>query len=298
MKLDYVVRETTTNLRRNITLTFAAIMTVAVSLALVGSTLLLRQAVENQSARWEDGIQLIIFLQRTITDEQRTALEDAIDSNPQIAESRFVDVEESHEEAVRLFGRNAAMTERLEADPEMIPPSFRLVPETKAAPAIESLREQFEGQPGVRSVAGETASVKTVRGVSGFSQSAMLAIAVSLLVAALMLILNAIRMAMFARRREIEVMKLVGATNWFIRVPFMIEGIVQGLVGALLAVGAVWGLDNAMQRASQNEDYRAILESFVVSSTEFTWTAIIVLVLGIVIGAAGSGWALSRFLKV
>jgi cell division transport system permease protein len=113
-----------------------------------------------------------------------------------------------------------------------------------------------------------------------------------------MLILNAIRMAMFARRREIEVMKLVGATNWFIRVPFMLEGIVQGVVGAFVALGAVWALDSAMDRAAQNADYQAIMGGFVASSSEFTVTAVIVVVLGIVIGAAGSGWALSRFLKV
>ena len=80
MKFDYILRETAINLRRNITLTLAAIVTVAVSLALFGSTLLLRQGVENQSARWQDGVQVLVFLQRTITDEQRTALEKSIDA--------------------------------------------------------------------------------------------------------------------------------------------------------------------------------------------------------------------------
>jgi cell division transport system permease protein len=117
-------------------------------------------------------------------------------------------------------------------------------------------------------------------------------------VAALLLILNAIRMAMFARRREIEVMKLVGATNWFIRVPFMLEGIFQGLIGSLLALGAVTALDSAMNRAAANRDYHTILEGFVASPGEFRLTAVIVVVLGITIGSAGSVWALSRFLRV
>ena len=151
---------------------------------------------------------------------------------------------------------------------------------------------------GVQAATGETEGVKTVRGVSRFGQLGMLVAAVILLVAALMLILNAIRMAMFARRREIEVMKLVGATNWFIRVPFMLEGIVQGIVGAVLALGAVFALDRFMQSAAENEDYRAIMEGFVATSGELIWTAVVVMLLGIVIGAAGSGWALSRFLKV
>jgi cell division transport system permease protein len=298
MKLDYILRETVINLRRNITLTFAAIVTVAVSLALFGSTLLLRQGVDNMSARWQDGIQVIVWLQRAVTDDQRVALEEAIESNPDVADYVYVDVDESYEEARRLFRANTAMLQRLEEDPAMVPPSYRLVPRTTEAGAVEGLRRQYEGQAGVQAATGETEGVKTVRGVSDFSQRAMLAIAVGLLVAALMLILNAIRMATFARRREIEVMKLVGATNWFIRVPFMLEGIIQGLVGGLLALGAVWALDNAMDSAARNPDYDAILEGFVASGGQFTWTAVVVVVLGIVIGAAGSGWALSRFLKV
>jgi cell division transport system permease protein len=298
VKFDYILRETAINLRRNITLTLAAVVTVAVSLALFGSTLLVRQGVSNVSARWEQGIELIVFLDRTITDEQRAALQDSIDTNPEVDDYRFVDVDESHDEAMRLFERNAAMRERLEADPEMVPPSYRIVPATKQASTINNLQAQFAAMPGVRDAVGESSSVKTVRGVSDFMQTAMLIIAVGLLVAALMLILNAIRMAMFARRREIEVMKLVGATNWFIRVPFMLEGIVQGLVGALIALGAVYALDGAMKRAAENTDYQAVMQGFVASTGEFFTTGAVVVVLGIVIGAAGSGWALSRFLRV
>ena len=298
MKFDYILRETAINLRRNITLTLAAIVTVGVSLALFGSTLLLRQGVENQSARWQDGVQVLVFLQRNITDEQRTALEKSIKENPAVDSFEDVDVEESNQEARRLIRGNAAMLQRLEADPEMVPPSYRLVPQTTETGTVESLRRQYEGQPGVQAATGETEGVKTVRGVSHFGQLGMLVAAVILLVAALMLILNAIRMATFARRREIEVMKLVGATNWFIRVPFMLEGIIQGLLGGLLAFAAVWGLDRWMQSAARNPDYNDILGGFVASTGEFIWTSGVVVALGIGIGAAGSGWALSRFLKV
>jgi cell division transport system permease protein len=298
VKFDYILRETAINLRRNITLTLAAIVTVGVSLALFGSTLLLRQGVENQSARWQDGVQVLVFLQRNITEEQRTALEASISKNPEVDSFRYVDVEESNQEARRLFRGNAAMLQRLEADPEMVPPSYRLVPQTTETGTVESLRRQYEGQPGVQAATGETEGVKTVRGVSHFGQLGMLVAAVILLVAALMLILNAIRMATFARRREIEVMKLVGATNWFIRVPFMLEGIIQGLVGGLLAFAAVWGLDRWMQSAARNPNYDDILGGFVASTGEFIWTSGVVVALGIGIGAAGSGWALSRFLKV
>jgi cell division transport system permease protein len=298
VKFDYIARETTTNLRRNITLTIAAIMTVAVSLALFGSTLLVRQGVDNVSARWQDGIEVIAFLKTDITQEQRDAIEATIDDNAEVGKWRYVDREESHAEAMRLFERNAAMKAKLEASPDLVPDSYRLTPESGEVNLMKSMGQQLAAEPGVLSVTDVTDSIKTVTGVSEFAQRAMLVVGVGLLVAALLLILNAIRMAMFARRREIEVMKLVGATNWFIRVPFMLEGIVQGIVGAVLALGAVVALDRFMQNAAENKDYEAIMQGFVASSGELTLTAIVVVTLGVVIGAAGSGWALSRFLKV
>jgi cell division transport system permease protein len=298
VKFDYIFRETVNNLRRNVTLTIAAIMTVAVSLALFGSTLLVRQGVDNVSARWKDGIEVIAFLRTDVTQEQRDAIEASLDENAEIQEWHYVDREKSHDEAMRLFEHNEAMKAKLEANPELVPDSYRLTPAESGVNLMESVGAQLKDQPGVLEVTDESESVKTVTGVSEFAQRAMLIVGVGLLLAALLLILNTIRMAMFARRREIEVMKLVGATNWFIRVPFMLEGIIQGIVGAGLALGAVFALDRFMKSAAQHPDYQAIMEGFVASSGEFMLTAIVVVLLGAVIGAAGSGWALSRFLRV
>ena len=298
LKLDSVVRETGSNLRRNITLSLAAVVTVGVSLALFGSALLLQQGVENVSGRWEQGIELIIFLKRDITDEQRETLQQQLEENPEIDEVRYVDLEESRQEALRLFERNEAMLQKIRDDETLVPASFRIVPTNKDTEAIESLRRQYASAPGVQSATSSLDAVQTVTDVAQFANRAILIVAVGLLIAALMLILNAIRMAMFARRREIEVMKLVGATNWFIRIPFMLEGVVQGLVGSMFALVSLWFLDGFMERVATRPEYRLILQGFVASQGELTATMIIVVVLGVVIGAAGSGWALSRFLKV
>jgi cell division transport system permease protein len=298
VKVDYVTRETANNLRRNITLTISAIMTVAVSLALFGSTLLLRQGVDNVSARWRDGVEVIAFLRPDITEEQHEAIRAFIDDSPEIGDDwRYVDLDESRAEALRLFARNEAMTAKIEGGTR-IPDSYRLKPASGDIDLMGAIGDQLAQQPGVLMVRDAEDSVETIRGVSRFMQLGMLIIGLGLLVAALLLILNAIRMAMFARRREIEVMKLVGATNWFIRVPFMMEGIIQGLIGAVLALGAVVGIDRFMQSAAKNPDYENILGGFVATSSELWLTSAVVIVLGVVIGAAGSGWALSRFLKV
>jgi len=297
VKFDYVARETATNLRRNITLTIAAVVTVAVSLSLFGSTLLLNQGVDNVSARWRDGIELIAFLKEDVTEEQHDAIGEMLDANPEVGDFRYVDLEESKAEALRLFERHDAMRSQIE-NGTRVPDSYRLKPASSDINLMSSLGEQLEAQPGVLTVRDVSDSVKTVTGVSNFAQKFMLFVGVFLLAAALLLILNTIRMAMFARRREIEVMKLVGATNWFIRVPFMLEGIIQGLIGAGFALGAVFALDLGMQKAAENEEYQAIMQGFVANSRELWLTAGAVVTLGIVIGAAGSGWALSRFLKV
>jgi cell division transport system permease protein len=287
VKFDYVLRETTTNLRRNITLTIAAIVATGVSLALFGSTLLVGQGVDNVSQRWNDGIEVIAFLKSDVTPEQREAIEGFINDSPEVGEWRYVDLDESRQEALRLFARNEALRDKIE-NGTRVPDSYRLSPESKDVNLMRSLGDQLLSQPGV----------ELVTDVSHFAQLAMLVIGIVLLVAALLLILNAIRMAMFARRREIEVMKLVGATNWFIRVPFMMEGIVQGLIGALFAVGALVAVDRAMDNAAQNRDYQSIMEGFVASAGEVRLTVIVVILLGMTIGAAGSAWALSRFLRV
>jgi cell division transport system permease protein len=297
VKFDYVARETATNLRRNVTLTIAAIMTVAVSLALFGSTVLINQGVDNVSTRWRDGIELIAFLKEDVTEEQHQAIEEMLDDNPDVGSYRYVDLEDSKAEALRLFERHDAMRAQIE-NGTRVPDSYRLKPAASDIVLMDSLGEQLAAQPGVLTVRDVSDSVKTVTGVSNFAQRVMLVAGIILLTAALLLILNHIRMAMYARRREIEVMKLVGATNWFIRVPFMLEGIVQGIVGAGLALVAVFGVDRFMQAAAQNKEYQAIMEGFVATSSDLWTTAALVLVLGIVIGAAGSGWALSRFLKV
>jgi cell division transport system permease protein len=298
VKFDYVIRETFANLRRNITLTIAAIVTVAVSLSLFGSTILLGQGVDNVSARWHDGIELIAFLKVDITAEQRDAIETLLDESPEVREFDYVDLDESREEALRIFERNELMYQKIESGGTRVPDSYRVQPRTSDVDLMTVIGQQLASEPGVLSVTDVSDSVKTVTGVSNFARRAMLVVGVGLLVAALLLILNAIRMAMFARRREIEVMKLVGATNWFIRVPFMLEGIIQGLVGSALALGAVFGLHRFMEAASHNDDYRAIMEGFVATTSELWTTAGVVLTLGVVIGAAGSGWAISRFLRV
>ncbi|HSL57463.1 MAG TPA: permease-like cell division protein FtsX [Acidimicrobiales bacterium] len=295
-KVDYVVRETGHNLKRNITLTLASMVTVAVSLSLVGSALLLRQGVENATARWRGGIEFIVFMNADATVDQDRAVQESLEGSPAVDEWVYVDQEQAYEEFQQLFARSPEMVEAV--TPDILPPSYRVVPADPDAEAIRALGSQYEDRPGVREVVFAFDTVQTVQRLSRVLSIGILIVAGVLLFAAGLLILNTIRMAMYARRREVEVMKLVGATNWFIRIPFMLEGLIQGVVGAVIAVGSVYVLNNFFETRLSNAEDLQILQGFVVDSSEVMSTSIFILVVGMLVGAIGSGIAVSRFLDV
>jgi cell division transport system permease protein len=147
----------------------------------------------------------------------------------------------------------------------------------------------------VRDVVYARDTVKALLSVTRYAQLLIWAVAIVLLVAAALLILNTIRMAIYARRREVSVMKLVGATNWFIRVPFMFEGLVQGLIGAVGAFGVVFLVRNFAQNAVRHVE---LFRQFSVNTGEVVGTGLFLVIVGMVVGAVGSAIAVSRFLDV
>ena len=138
-----------------------------------------------------------------------------------------------------MFKDKQQLVESVSAD--VLPPSYRVVPKNSDADYVESLANQFVGRPGVREVAKATDEVRNIEDLSTKIKFALRVVSIVLLVASGLLIFNTIQMAINSRRREIEVMKLVGATNWFIRIPFMLEGMVHGAVGAMVAHGCSRG---------------------------------------------------------
>jgi cell division transport system permease protein len=301
IKLDYVIRETGSNLVRNVTLTLASVLTVVVSLTLFGSALLLNRGVQNANERFKGGIEFIVYMRPEVTPEQRASLQKALEENPQVKQGgiHFVDQDATYEEFKRLFKSSPQLVESVSAD--VLPPSFRVEPTIKDPDVVQALGDQFRTKPGVYDVVFAFEAVKRIQGTYNQIGKRFYYAAGLLLVAALMLILNTIRVAMFARRREIEVMKLVGATNWFIRVPFIIEGMIQTLLGAVVAVGIMTlGIRPFIDDLSDptRKDILAILQGFTITDSNLLVTNIVVVVVAALIGAIGSGVAVSRFLDV
>ena len=289
---DYVVRETATNLWRNRLMTIAAVLTVAVSLALVGAALLLRQGAANAEVEWQRGTQVTVWISPTASHSETTAIGTQLSQLPYVHSCSFHTKAQDFAEAKQLLTRTvfSALTQ------SSTPPSFRCTPSQPQDAQV--VINHFQGQPGVYQVTAPIQSIHAMEKTITVLQWVFVAVALVLLLSAAVLILNTIRMAIFARRREVSVMKLVGATNWFIRLPFMSEGLIQGLIGSLLAAGLVVVLHFVLNYYGNPSNPGAVLTQMRMSGWNVFGTDAVVVIIGVLIGSAGSAAAIRRFLDV
>ena len=292
-RIRYFLRETWINLRSNITFTLAAVFTVAVTSALVGSAFLSQDAVDNGTARWRGGVEFIVYLDPDIPGPQRETLFASLSEHPDINEVAYIGQEETYAEFVDLFEEELASN----IQPQDLPSYFKVVPRDADADLIDSLTTQFRGQPGVFSVVAAKDTIRSVTSLFDRFRVVSYWMSLFLLIAAVLLIYNGIRVAMSARRREIEVQKLVGATNWFIRLPFILEGMVHGLLGALLGSVFVQLLRSSVEDLFADPSL-ALFQNFVVSDGEVRFVQAVLIVGGVALGALGSAFAAGRFLDV
>ena len=298
-RISYALRETWASFRRNLTLTAAAILTSAVSLLLVGTTFLIQRAFENLLVQWRGDVEMIVFVRSDASAEQIGLIDSVLRSSPTIIDVNkllYLNKTESYEEAKRIFVGDPVTLSLL--TPESIPTQFKVVPLSDDPQLVRSLSDQYRTLPGVEAVALAEDEFQVISTLSNFIRVVTLVMSLVLLAVAVGLIWNTIRTAMFARRREIEVMKLVGATNWFIRVPFMLEGLLQGLLGGVVSCGGLWALNSAWTNGVAGFKPGTGISSLVVPSGYLTSVMLILLGIGAVVGAVGSAIAATRFLDV
>jgi cell division transport system permease protein len=298
-RIAYAFREMWASFRRNLTLTVAAILTSAIALLLVGTTFLIQRAFDNLLVQWRGDVEMIVFVRSDATPEQISLIDQTIKAAPTIIdveELRYLDKTQSYEEAKRIFVGDPVTLSLL--TPDNIPSQFKVVPITQDPELVRSLSEQYRSLPGVQDVALAEDEFQVISTLSRFVRTVTLVMSLVLLVVAVGLIWNTIRTAMFARRREIEVMKLVGATNWFIRVPFMLEGLLHGLLGGIASCGGLWVLNSAWTNGVAGFKPGTGISSLVVPSGYLTGVMLMILAIGALVGAVGSAIAASRFLDV
>jgi cell division transport system permease protein len=298
-RLGYVLRETWASMQRNVTLTVAAIITSAVSLLIFGLTLIIQHGFDNLLAQWEGGVEMIVYVNAGIGDEQRLVVEEALAQQQGITVEawRYCDVTCSLADADRLFAGDPVTRAQLtEAN---IPTQYKVVPvDATEVDILRGLRDRYLELPNVYSVQLAEEQLDLIAKLQGFVSTYTTGLWIALMVAASLLIWNTIRTAMFARRREIEVMKLVGATDWFIRVPFMLEGLIHGVAGGAVASLAMFFINDRWTAGVQSFPVNSGMTALVVVDG-YQWQVALVLIgFGALIGTIGSGTAASRFLDV
>lgn len=300
MQMQYLAGEIGTGLRRNVTMTVAVVVTVAISLALFGAALLIRAQAATMKDFWYDKIEISVFLCNdfdtgatcaggAVTEEQRQAVQDTLESNPEVEEVFF----ETQEEAYELFRERFDDSIADNITPEQLQESLRV--KLVNPEEYEGVVSAVAGLPGVAQVVDQRALLdRFFKLLNGF-QVAALAIAAVQVFAAILLISNTIRVAAFSRRRETGIMRLVGASNWSIQLPFILEAAIAGLIGGLLASLVLVGFQ------------AFFVEDILVPAFRFTawvgwgdvWAIVPILLLtGTGIAAIASAITLRRYLRV
>ena len=279
----------------NLSTTIAATMTVLIGMFLLGLFIALGTWVLS----WTNDVkrQLVVNVyfctQNTCDAEVSRAQIDSVRQKivamPEVKDVKFI----SKEDALAIMKeRNPDLVQNLASNP--LPPSYQVTPHR--GEDVAAIARRLEPVPGgVEKVNYGKKTADRVLQVAKIIGAIFLGGSVILIAASILLISNTIRLSIFARRREVEVMKLVGATNWFVRGPFMLEGLITGLVGS---IAAVLMLLLAKELALPELVGRTALTSDDVQALSFPLIALILIATSLLVGAAGSGLTLRRFLKI
>ncbi len=293
MKLAYFLSHTATSLRRNALMTTAAISTVALSLLLLGGVQILGMIVNKAAATWEAKVEISVFLRKDATEGEIRSLQTQISEYPEVQDVTFVSSEQALAEFKRFYRDEPEFWQALSKD--SLPASLRI--KLTDAKFTEDVANRITGAPGIDDVRYGGEILRRLLQVNTLLRTVALTMSIILLFAAAALIANTIRLTIYARRHEIEIMKLVGATNWFVRVPFMLEGFFASLVGALVAgvivLGLNWLLFSRVRRALP---FMASLLNF--SAGDMLGVLIVLFGVGALVGLMGSAVAVRRSLRV
>jgi cell division transport system permease protein len=236
MRLKYVLSEVMVGLWRNVTMTVAMIITLGVSLTMLGASALMFLQVNAMKDAYYDKIEVSIFLTGEVTDAQRASLDSQLKGDPLVKSFYYESKEQAYEKFKRLFADAPDLVSAVK--PDGLPESFRV--QLKNPEKFQAVSDKYAGSQGVEEIIDQQKLLSRLFGIVGSVQTLALIAASIISVAALLLVGNTIQVAAYSKRREVAVMKLVGASNWFIQAPFVLEAVVAGLIGALLGFAALF----------------------------------------------------------
>lgn len=292
-RISFFLKEAFGSLKRNYFMTVAALVTVFLSILVLGGVLVFVFTSDALLASLEAKVEITVFLKTDPDPEpdQITEMEAEIIAWAEVKTCVFVSKTDALERVKEWFKDDPDVLDNLPGNP--LPASFEI---TLADPqTVDIVAARFEGNSIVDEVKYGKDVADRLFAVTNQARNFMVIFIVLLGIVAILLISNTIRLSIFARKREVEIMKLVGATNWFIRWPFLIEGVTVGLVGALAATGVVLVMNSyLLGKIKSNIAFLTVP----LDAVPYLLVALILLGVGVVIGAVGSAIGLRRFLKV
>ena len=297
----YFFGETFSSFRKNFLMFFTAITTVAITLFIVGFFIIIVYDIQGVLSSIKNQVEIAVYLKDNVTDELKTYLENEIKGWDEISQVNFV----SKDQALEKFKKENEGSEILkEIQGNPLPASFEL--ELKSPEKVEQVALRFMDKDGnfiegVDEVIYGQNYVQKLFSITAIVGTIAFLIIVVLLLAAIVLIFNTIRLAIHARRKEIEVMKLVGATNWFVRLPFLFEGFFEGFIGSVISVVLLYFLSNYLLIRVE----KAIVDTMHIKDLAILGNNNIILyvyaglvLLGGLLGIFSSGFALKRYISV
>jgi cell division transport system permease protein len=290
----YVVREAFANMGRNGLVVLGAVLAVFISLTLTFGTLVFGEIVRVNTLQWAEDVRVIAYIRDDLAAAAVTDLQQEVTGWEEVADVSFVSKADALEEARVLLSSQPATLRVIEENPDIVPASLRVQPTNPDDYSAIVIR--LEGTPGLLRVQSAGPAIDAMIALRDGLRVMFWLLALALGVAAVALIANTIHMAIYARREEIEIMRLVGASNWFVRTPFLIEGAAEGFIGGLLAVlFIVIAQQLAVDRLQDLPQWInvAVPDSFLLQQ------GALVLLFGMLAGLIGSGLSLTvhRYLR-
>lgn len=297
MKPGFFLKEATRTIRRNAIPSFAAMASVLVTVLVLGVFIPVVQATTGAADDVAGRVQLDVYLKRDVTKAQIAALGTKLNGMDHVKKTQLVTKEQAYAEQKR---KNPEAYQLLGSNP--LPDLYRITPDSagdaiaigNALAPMTAAGKRAPIDPSIDTVRNRKDDTEKITSVTEVVKLTAAALALLLIAASILLISNTIRLSLFARRREVEVMKLVGATDSFIRWPFLIEGVILGLIGGVAAI-VLLGIGKVALFDPLTDKFALIAAPDTMS---FGPLVIILLAAAILVSTAGSGLSLRRFLRV
>jgi cell division transport system permease protein len=290
LRVDYYFKETLQGLKRNGLVAFAAVSTAFIALFLVGGALLVQREVGLLIARTEANVEVSVFLRDDVSISQQNHLGDVLNQMPEVASVHYESKDEAYRRFKEIFKNQKALVENV--SPDSLPASFRV--KLKDPQKFDVVAARLTGQSGIDKVVDQRNILKRLFAVTRVFRVGVLAVAIVMLISSAALIGNTVRLAVFNRRKEIGIMRLVGATNWHIRLPFLIEGIIEGLLGAGAAILGLF-----IMKVAFIDPLRGKVGFLpLVGTPDVIFTVPWLLGLGVLVAVVASLFAMRQFLEV